>query len=116
VNAIGGAWAVTVIVDEDREVYASWGLGVSTTYHLLNPWTQVAMRKLGTQEGLWAREVDPSGNRWQVGGAWSADEGERVSSLFRNTLRAIFFFFERCSTDYIGSGQHSMGSGEQDGR
>jgi len=63
-----------VIVDEEREVYASWGLGVSTTYHLLNPWTQIAFRKLGTNEGLFYREVDPSGNRWQVGGTWTTDE------------------------------------------
>ncbi|TVY25713.1 hypothetical protein LHYA1_G006548 [Lachnellula hyalina] len=74
ISSIGGAWAVTVVVDEEREVYASWGLGVSTTYHLLNPWTQVAMHKLGKEEGIWAREVDPSGNRWQVGGGWAMDE------------------------------------------
>jgi hypothetical protein len=49
---------------------------VSTTYHLLNPWTQIAARKLGTNEGIWAREVDPSGNRWQVGGAWATDGSE----------------------------------------
>lgn len=73
-SQIGGKWAVTVIVDEEREVYASWGLGLSTTYHLLNPWTQIAARKLGTQEGLWGREVDPSGNRWQIGGSWATDE------------------------------------------
>jgi hypothetical protein len=74
VTAIGGAWAVTVVVDEEREVYASWGLGVSTTWHLLNPWTQVAMNKLGKEEGIWTRDVDPSGNRWQVGGGWAMDE------------------------------------------
>jgi hypothetical protein len=74
VSQVGGAWAINVIVDEDREVYASWGLGVSTAYHLLNPWTQIAMRKLGTEEKIWGREVDPSGNRWQVGGSWATDE------------------------------------------
>lgn len=75
-SQVGGAWAINVIVDEEREIYASWGLGISTAYHLLNPWTQMAMRKLGTQEGMWAREVDPSGNRWQVGGSWATDESE----------------------------------------
>jgi len=65
---------VTVVTDEDRELYAYWGLGVSTTWHLLNPWTQVAQHKLGKEEGIWGREVDPSGNRWQVGGAWATDE------------------------------------------
>ncbi|OWO98015.1 hypothetical protein B2J93_8240 [Marssonina coronariae] len=74
VTSIGGAWAVQVIIDEAREVYASWGLGVSTTYHLLNPWTQMAARKLGTNENIWGREVDPSANRWQVGGCWATDQ------------------------------------------
>lgn len=76
ITQIGGAWAVKVVIDEEREVYASWGLGVSTTYHLLNPWTQVAIRKLGTNENIWAREVDPSANRWQVGGCWATDESK----------------------------------------
>lgn len=67
---------MSVVVDPEREVFAAWGLGVSTTYHLLNPWTQMAMRRLGTEEGIWAREVDESANRWLVGGAWGVDEGE----------------------------------------
>ncbi|KAH6674876.1 hypothetical protein B0J14DRAFT_479572 [Halenospora varia] len=74
ITQMGGAWSVSVVIDEEREIYASWGLGVSTTYHLLNPWTQVARNKLGKEEGIWGRDVDPSGNRWQVGGAWAMDE------------------------------------------
>jgi len=81
ITQIGGAWAVKVVIDEEREVYASWGLGVSTTYHLLNPWTQVAIRKLGTNENIWAREVDPSANRWQVGGCWATDESKCYFTL-----------------------------------
>jgi len=82
VTQVGGAWSMSVVVDPEREVYAAWGLGVSTTYHLLNPWTQMAMRKLGTEEGIWAREVDASANRWLVGGAWGVDEGELCFSIF----------------------------------
>lgn len=33
----------------------------------------MAAQKLGKQEGIWGREVDPSGNRWQVGGSWAMD-------------------------------------------
>ena len=73
VSSLGGAWQNMVVVDEEREIYAAWGLGVSTTWHLLNPWTQVAAQRLGKQEGIWGREVDPSGNRWQVGGSWAMD-------------------------------------------
>lgn len=36
----------------------------------------MAMRKLGTEEKIWARDVDPSGNRWQLGGSWATDESE----------------------------------------
>jgi hypothetical protein len=82
VSQVGGAWAVNILIDDEREIYASWGLGVSTTYYLLNPWTQIAARKLGKEEGLWGREVDPSGNRWQVGGSWATDESKWFSELF----------------------------------
>jgi hypothetical protein len=93
---MGGAWSVQVVVDEEREVYAAWGLGISTTYHLLNPWTQIARNKLGKEEGNWGREVDPSGNRWQIGGAWSTDEYE--SSLFSAHDQNVFFKgYQSCS-------------------
>ena len=56
--------------------------------HLLNPWTQMAARKLGTEKGIWGREVDPSGNRWVVGGAWSTNECKEyhLSSLCHSSL------------------------------
>ncbi|CZR62894.1 uncharacterized protein PAC_12791 [Phialocephala subalpina] len=76
VSQVGGLWAMSLVIDTEREVYAAWGLGVSTTYHLLNPWTQMAARRLGTEEGIWAREVagDGCANRWVIGGAWGVDE------------------------------------------
>lgn len=74
-NALGGAWNVEVIVSSDRALYAEWGLGLSNSYYLLNPWTQVKQRKLGTEEGIWVRDVGSEGGcRWQVGGAWGVDE------------------------------------------
>jgi hypothetical protein len=99
VNALGGAWAVEVIVDETRELHAMWGLGVSKTWHVLNPWTVAAERKLGNEEGIWVRDVsgrkeyareskagnkpvpgadvkevgNGSGSRWQIAGSWAVD-------------------------------------------
>ncbi|KAI9047075.1 hypothetical protein LZ554_009148 [Drepanopeziza brunnea f. sp. 'monogermtubi'] len=97
VAAIGGAWAVRVVLDEGREVYACWGLGVSTTYHLLNPWTQMAARRLGTNENIWGREVDPSANRWQVGGCWAIDEmGFLKWGAANNTADSIPDLAEAC--------------------
>lgn len=74
ITALGGAWAVTVVVDEDRELYANWGLGVSNSWHLVNPAVGIAARKLWNEEQIWPREVDPSGNRWQTGGSWATDK------------------------------------------
>lgn len=64
---------MNVIIDEEREIYANWGLGVSNSWHLISPVVGIAARKLGTEEGLWGREVDPTGNRWQIGGSWAMD-------------------------------------------
>lgn len=62
-----------IVIDEERELYADWGLGISSSYYLLNPWTQVAQRKLGTEEGIWVGEVGEGGNRWQIGGVVSSN-------------------------------------------
>jgi hypothetical protein len=78
ISALGGKWAVSVIVDEEREIYACWGLGISNSWHRLNPVIQIAARKLGTEEGIWGREVDPSGNQWQIGGSWAMDKNGTV--------------------------------------
>ena len=61
------------MIDEQREVYASWGLGLSSAYYLLNPWTQMAQRKLASEEGIVGREVGEGGCWWVIGGAvsWS---------------------------------------------
>lgn len=67
-----------VIVDEDRELYAHWGLGISNSWHRLSPAVQIAARNLGNTDGLWGREVDPSGSQWQIGGAWAMDKNGTV--------------------------------------
>lgn len=73
---MGGSWSVTVIVDETRELYAKWGLGISSTWHVLNPWTLWNAYSLGKKEKIWNRPTE-SGNRWQMAGSWAAD-GEGV--------------------------------------
>lgn len=64
---------MTIVIDEEREIYANWGLGISNSWHLISPAVGLAARRLGTEEGIWGREVDPTGNRWQVGGSWATD-------------------------------------------
>ncbi|KAG8422161.1 hypothetical protein J3459_010647 [Metarhizium acridum] len=41
IDLLGGAWNVQVVIDEDRAIYAAWGLGVANMWHLFNPTTQV---------------------------------------------------------------------------
>ena len=41
VDLLGGAWSVRVIVDEERALYAAWGLGTSSMWYVLNLSTQV---------------------------------------------------------------------------
>ncbi|KAI6299437.1 hypothetical protein MCOR23_011335 [Pyricularia oryzae] len=40
-DLLGGAWNVQIVVDEDRSVYAAWGLGLGNTWYLFNPTTQI---------------------------------------------------------------------------
>jgi hypothetical protein len=59
-------------VDAERETYAAWGLGVSSFWHILNPWSMYSVYTLGKQENIWNRPTE-SGTRWQTSGAWAVD-------------------------------------------
>jgi hypothetical protein len=41
-DLLGGAWNVNVVIDEDRAVYAAWGLGLGSVWYVLNPTSTVA--------------------------------------------------------------------------
>ena len=69
----GGEWDTTVIVDPDREIYAAWGLGVSSTWHALNPWSIWSAYKLGKNESIWNQPTE-SGTRWQTSGTFAVDK------------------------------------------
>ena len=49
----GGEWEVQILIDEPRSLYAAWGLGESSTWYAVNPWTVWHAYKLGTGEGIW---------------------------------------------------------------
>ncbi|RFU27010.1 hypothetical protein B7463_g9336, partial [Scytalidium lignicola] len=70
--AIGGEWDIKVIVDTERELYAQWGLGTSSTWHVINPWTVTSWYNIGKKEGIWNRATE-SGNRWQMAGSFAVD-------------------------------------------
>ncbi|KAJ5317393.1 hypothetical protein N7508_001901 [Penicillium antarcticum] len=64
--------AATIIIDDEMELYAAWGLGVATREHVLNLATVYAAISLGWREGLWDRATE-SGSRWQTSGAYGID-------------------------------------------
>jgi len=59
-------------VDPERELYAQWGLGTSSFYHVLSPSSLFAVGRLGWAEGVWNRPTE-SGNRWQTAGSFAVD-------------------------------------------
>jgi hypothetical protein len=69
---VGGEWEVDVIADPDRDLYAAWGLGTSSTWHALNPWSLYSAYRLGKDEGIWNTPTQ-SGSRWQTSGAFAVD-------------------------------------------
>ncbi|KAF9696013.1 hypothetical protein EKO04_005964 [Ascochyta lentis] len=70
---LGGPWMLDIIIDESRELYALWGLGISNWGHLLNPRNGYNQYMLGKKEGVWGQEVGDGGCRWQTGGAYAID-------------------------------------------
>lgn len=66
-----------IIVDDQREVYAAWGLGVSSFWHVLNPQGFVSLYRLAKDEGIVNRPTE-SGYRWQTSGSWAVDGQGKV--------------------------------------
>ncbi|PSR75249.1 hypothetical protein BD289DRAFT_379466 [Coniella lustricola] len=54
-DLIGGAWNVQVLIDDDRAIYAAWGLGLSSVWYYFNPATQTAAWKADKGGWLGAR-------------------------------------------------------------
>jgi hypothetical protein len=72
VIAVGGEWDVNVVVDTDRELYAQWGLGISSAWHVLNPWSMLSVLNLAWKEKIVNRPTE-SGSRWQTSGSFAVD-------------------------------------------
>lgn len=85
-TAVGGAGKVEIIVDAERELYARWGLGVSSFAHTLSPWSMWSVYKLGKEEGIWNRPTE-SGSRWQTAGSFGVD-GQGVVKWSKPAQRA----------------------------
>ena len=58
-KAIGGAGNVRVIVDKDRELFAQWGLGMCSFWHVLSPAGLWNVYKLGRAQGIVSKFSEP---------------------------------------------------------
>jgi hypothetical protein len=72
VVSVGGEWSIDIIVDTERQLYSGWGLGVSSAWHVLNPWTMYSVYKLAKDEKIWNKGTE-SGTRWQTAGSFAVD-------------------------------------------
>jgi len=70
---VGGPGKVEVIVDHERTLYGAYGLGVSSFWHVLNPWSMASVVHLGRSESIWNRPTE-SGSRWQTAGLFAVVE------------------------------------------
>ncbi|KAJ5475248.1 hypothetical protein N7539_008314 [Penicillium diatomitis] len=67
IAALGGTGpSLTVLVDNERQMYAKWGLGVSSWGHVLSPAGLMGIWMLGKEKGIWNRPTE-SGSWWQTG-------------------------------------------------
>lgn len=67
-----------IVVDEQREAYGAWGLGVASFWHVLNPQGLYELYRMAKDEGIVNRPTE-SGYRWQTSGSWAVDgEGKVV--------------------------------------
>jgi hypothetical protein len=71
-ESVGGSGDVGIIVDEERKLYAMWGLGTTGWWHVLSPFALFSVFKLAWYGGIKNRPTE-SGNRWQAGGSWLVD-------------------------------------------
>lgn len=64
-----------VVVDEDRAVYAAWGLGLGSVWYVLNPQTQAqAWREKGWLAGTVAGAIQRTGTRGRGQSALDDDD------------------------------------------
>ena len=73
VEDIGGPGPVEVLVDPERVIYGAYGLGPSSFWHVLNPWSMNSAFSLGKTDKISVRPTE-SGSRWQTAGLFAANE------------------------------------------
>lgn len=70
-GALGDTAHVRLVVDTDRTLYATWGLGLTSAGHFLGARSLVAVAR---QAAGGIRNRHPSGTRWQTAGTFALDK------------------------------------------
>ncbi|KAI1460161.1 hypothetical protein F4805DRAFT_17532 [Annulohypoxylon moriforme] len=108
VDMLGGAWNVEVVLDEDRAIYAAWGLGLSNFWYMFNPTTQMqgwkekgwlgikvanSLQRTGTlKQDATAKGATGATNATAAGAGTPPDAGEGPSTVMGNKWQQAGLF------------------------
>lgn len=79
---VGGSGKLRVIVDHDRQSFSEYGLGPSSFWAVLNPWSLSNAISMGKTEGFNIRPTE-SGSRWQTAGLFATDGSGKLTYSHR---------------------------------
>ncbi|KAB5559983.1 hypothetical protein GE09DRAFT_1220650 [Coniochaeta sp. 2T2.1] len=80
-DLIGGAWNVSVVIDEERALYAAWGLGLGSVWYVLNPTSQVqSWKEKGWLGASVAGAISRTGTAGRGRSALDAEREERLGT------------------------------------
>lgn len=99
-EAVGGADKVRIIVDAERELFAHWGLGVSSFWHVLSPASMWSVYQLGKEQGIVSSFSSPWFPNAHLNLSREKTRRRKTSSLKRDLL-----------TKNSGTGQRKVGVG-----
>lgn len=79
---VGGSGKLELVVDHDRQSFSEYGLGPSSFWAVLNPWSMLNAMTIGKQEGFNIRPTE-SGSRWQTAGLFASDGNGKLTYSHR---------------------------------
>ncbi|UKZ81445.1 hypothetical protein TrVFT333_009217 [Trichoderma virens FT-333] len=107
IDLLGGSWNVQIVIDQERSIYAAWGLGTaSSIWYVLSPSTQVqSWKETGWLGEKVAGAIQRGGAREATGRYTEAKRGRREDEAESN-----------CSLTELGSKWQEAGAFAVDGR
>lgn len=85
IDLLGGAWSVDIIIDENRSLYACWGLGLGGVWHIFHPAAQIQGWKekgwLGEQVADGIQKQNARGKVQEKGSEFEHDDDDITSAM-----------------------------------